>query len=184
MSDFLNSKNVNTSDLPEMPLEKKEMKTAKEHPIQNELSSQEQPSIKRIIKNSGNFISKSEISKFGLKAIENENKKNKFENINFSNLKNSNYTKTENENSENNKKNIITKNDQKIENENKRNINLIANKDDFVSINKRKNTNYPNEISNDNDRNISANEPMQNINNFEKINFVNNININNLIIIH
>lgn len=84
------------------------MKSAKEHPIQSELSFQEQPSIKNIIKNSGNFISKSEISKFGLKAFENENKKNKCEN-NFSNFnqKNSNFTKSENENSENSKKILL-----------------------------------------------------------------------------
>ena len=95
MSDFLNSKNIIARVPPEIPLEKKEMKSAKEHPIQSELSFQEQPSIKNIIKNSGNFISKSEISKFGLKAFENENKKNKYENINFSNFnqKNSNFTK-------------------------------------------------------------------------------------------
>ena len=169
MSDFLNSKNAIMSDPPETPLEKREIQASKNHQIQNELSSQDQPSIKNIIKNSGNFISKSEISKLGLKAIENENKKNKFENINFNfNQKNSNFTKTENENSENNKKNIIIRNDQKIENENKRNSNLIANKEDIFSINKRKNINFSNEINNNNDRNVSSNEPMQNINNFEK----------------
>ena len=176
MSDSLNSKNVITSDPPEISLEKNQLKETKEQPIRSELSFPEQPSIKNIIKNSGNFISKSEISKFGLKAIENENKKNKLESNSFSNFnineKKFILTKKENDNSQNTEKNIIVRNDQKVKNENNKNDNNL---NDNLTINTRKKINYSNETNN----NDSSNEQNQNVNNFEKINFVNNININN-----